>query len=168
MEQNNTFVDKIKQSSIQDFIKGVRGYAGEITMDVDAEHIQEVIAFLKDQHGYIYLADISGIDHYTDELRFEVSYNLVNLEARTRLRVSCRVDEEKPEIDSITSIFKAADWFEREVFDMMGITFANHPDMRRMYMPEDYEFFPLRKEFPLLGIPGSIPLPEKDPPKAYN
>ncbi len=168
MEQKSTFVDTIKQSNIQEFILGVRGYAGEITIDVHSDKILDVITYLKNEHGYTYLADISGIDHYSDEHRFEISYNLINIESKTRLRVSCRVEEEKPHVESITSLYTAADWFEREVFDMVGIIFDNHPDLRRMYMPEDYQYYPLRKEFPLLGIPGSITLPEKDPPKEYN
>ena len=133
-----------------------------------AERIKAVLQLLKQEYGFNYLADITGSDNYSDELRFEVSYNICNLEGRQRLRVSCRVEEDNPEVDSVVSLWTAADWFEREVFDMIGVTFKDHPDLRRMYMPEDFKWFPLRKEFPLLGIPGSISLPEKDPPKPYN
>ena len=168
MKNRDTFLASLKKSKIQDFILGERSYANELTIEVAADKIFEVLAFLKEAHEFSYLADITAIDHYEDTQRFEVSYNLVNLKGKQRLRVSCRVEEERPEIESVVPIWPSADWFEREAFDMVGIQFTNHPDLRRMYMPEDYPYFPLRKEFPLLGIPGSIPLPEKDPPKQYN
>lgn len=165
---DNTFLDTIKSSTIQDFIVEVRGYADEMTIEVKAEHIVEVLNTFKTQFHFNYLSDITGSDHYTDELRFEVAYNIVNLEGKHRLRVCCRVEEESPLVDTVVGLWSSANWFEREVYDMYGIKFNGHPDLRRMFMPEDYEYFPLRKEFPLLGIPGSIELPEKDPPKQYK
>ena len=164
----SNFLETIQTESLQDFIIEVRGHAGEMTIEVKAENIFEVCKTLKEKYGFNYLADMTGSDMYTDEGRFEVSYNIVSMAHSQRLRVSCRVEEDDPSVDSITEVWKAADWFEREVYDMLGITFTNHPDLRRMYMPEDYEWFPLRKEFPQLGIPGSIQLPEKDPPKEYK
>lgn len=164
----SNFLDTIKSSSIQDYIVDVRSYANEMTIEVKAETIYEVLKTMKEKFGFNYLADITASDNYTDELRFEVSYNIVNLEGKQRLRIACRVEEDNPEVDSAVTIWKSADWFEREAFDMIGIKFRNHPDLRRMYMPEDYDWFPLRKEFPLLGIPGSMVLPEKDPPKEYR
>ncbi|RMG61727.1 MAG: NADH-quinone oxidoreductase subunit C [Bacteroidetes bacterium] len=164
----STFLEKIQQDSIQEYIIDVRSYAGEMTLEVQAAHLFEVMQTLKNTFGFNYLSDITGSDHYTDEGRFEVSYNLVSMAHKQRLRVCCRVEEDKPEVESMVSLWKAANWYEREAFDMFGIRFLNHPDLRRMYMPEDYEWFPLRKEFPQLGIPGSIPLPEKDPPKEYK
>ncbi|MEM7656146.1 MAG: NADH-quinone oxidoreductase subunit C [Bacteroidota bacterium] len=164
----SNFLEKLQQESLQDFIVEVRGHAGEMTIEVKSEHIHQVLQTLKNEYGFNYLADISGSDMYTDEGRFEVAYNIVSIPHQQRLRVSCRVEEDTPAVDSVVDVWSAADWFEREVFDMIGITFNNHPDLRRMFMPEDYEWHPLRKEFPLLGIPGSIPLPEKDPPKQYK
>ncbi|MEM6800292.1 MAG: NADH-quinone oxidoreductase subunit C [Bacteroidota bacterium] len=164
----NTFLDTIKSSSFQDYIIEVRGYANEITVEVDATKIVEILKVLRDQFGFNYLSDMTGTDNYEDGKRYEVSYNLVNLEGRQRMRVSCRVEEDDPSVDSVISVWESADWYEREIWDMLGIKFNNHPDLRRMFMPEDYQWHPLRKEFPLLGIPGSIPLPEKDPPKEYK
>lgn len=161
-------LETIRQSSIQDFIVEVRGHAGEMTIEVKAEHIFTVLKTFKDEFGFNYLSDITGSDHYTDEGRFEVAYNIVSMAHQQRLRVCCRVEEATPAVDSVVSLWESADWYEREVYDMVGVTFNNHPDLRRIYMPEDFEWYPLRKEFPLLGIPGSIPLPEKDPPKPYK
>ncbi|MDX1547744.1 MAG: NADH-quinone oxidoreductase subunit C [Rhodothermales bacterium] len=138
-------------------------YAGEDTVFVEPAQIRDVCRFLKDEQGFTYLVDIGGVDRFTEEDRFEVFYNLINLEGRKRLRIKVRVDEEALRVPSIVPVFRSADWNEREVYDMLGIVFDGHPDLRRMYMPEDFEYFPQRKEFPLLGIPGSLPLPPQTP-----
>ncbi len=143
-------------------------YAGELTLTVRAEDLLAVLRTLKEQYGFDYFSDMYSIDHFRDEWRFEVGYNLMNLAQRKRVRVKTFVQEDQPELDSAIDIWPAANWNEREVYDMMGIRFRGHPDLRRMFMPEDFEYFPLRKEFPLIGIPGSIQMPEKDPPKPYR
>lgn len=153
---------------IQDWVTGVTQYAGETTIEVKATAIVQVCQILKEKFGFNYLADITGIDYYTDELRFGVAYNLVNLNDKKRLRILVRVDEHEPTVHSIVKVWDSANWFEREAWDMYGIRFSGHPDMRRIYMPEDFEYFPLRKEFPLIGIPGSIQLPTPDGPKEYK
>lgn len=137
-------------------------YVGELTLDVAAENVLQVCQVLKDEFGFNYFSDLGTVDHFEDEMRFEVFYNLFNLELNRRIRVRVRLPEENPEVESVTRIWPAADWHEREAWDMMGIKFRNHPDLRRMFMPEDFEYFPHRKEFPLIGIPGSLSLPEKD------
>lgn len=162
------FLEKIQASSIHSHIIGVEGYAGEMTILVKPTSIPEVIRFLKEQEGFSYLVDITGSDHYTDEGRFEVAYNLANVGTKQRLRVATRVGEENPSVPTITNLFTSAAWREREAYDMVGVAFEGHEDLRRIFMPEDYDWYPLRKEFPLLGIPGSIALPEKDPPKPYK
>ena len=96
-------------------------------------------------------------------MRFEVFYNLVSIQGRKRIRLQVRVDEEDLVVPSVTGVYRAANWNEREVYDMMGIRFDGHPDLRRMFMPEDFEYYPQRKEFPLLGVPGSLPLPPRVP-----
>ncbi|MBN2732103.1 MAG: NADH-quinone oxidoreductase subunit C [Balneolaceae bacterium] len=122
-----------------------------------------VCQYLKKEHHFIYLADVFGTDRFTSEDRFELVYNLVSMRDQQRIFVKAWLPEENPEIESVTGIWESANWFERQTYDMFGIRFTNHPDMRRIYMPEDFEYFPMRKEFPLLGIPGSIDLPSTTP-----
>ena len=119
--------------------------------------------WLRDQQGFAYLVDLGGVDRFTEEGRFEVFYNLVNIEAGKRLRLKVRADEDDLHVPSVTPLFGSANWNERECYDMIGVVFDGHPDLRRMYMPEDFAYYPQRKEFPLLGIPGSLPLPPQTP-----
>lgn len=137
--------------------------SGDTFVRIKPEANVEICRYLKDEHHYIYLCDVFGTDRFTSEDRFEVVYNLVSLRDQQRLFVKAWLPEENPEIESLTSIWESANWFERQTYDMFGVRFTNHPDMRRIYMPEDFEYFPLRKEFPLLGIPGSIDLPSTTP-----
>ena len=138
-------------------------YAGEHTVFIETARIEQVCRYLKDTLGFSYLADLGGVDRFTEEARFEVYYNLVNVVRKRRIRLKVRVEEDVASVPSVTGVFKAADWNERECFDMLGITFTGHDDLRRMYMPEDFAYHPQRKEFPLLGIPGSLPLPPQTP-----
>lgn len=146
-----------------DAVGDVNEYAGEQTVFVAKEKIEEVCRYLREEQQFAYLSDIGGVDRFTDDDRFEVFYNLVSFEKRKRIRLKIRVDEEDLTAPSVTSVYRAANWNEREVYDMLGIRFAGHPDLRRMYMPEDFEYHPQRKEFPQLGIPGSLPLPPQTP-----
>ncbi len=146
----------------------VRVYANEHTVIISRNKIVQVISFLKDEKGFDFLADLGGADRFIDGERFEVFYNLVSTSERKRLRIKAYVDEVNPSVDSITGIFKSAAWNEREAYDMYGIIFEGNEDLRRMFLPEDFEFFPQRKEFPLLGIPGSLPLPPLTPEGPLN
>lgn len=137
--------------------------SGDTFVRVKPDNLVEICKYLKDEHNFIYLSDIFGVDLFTSEKRFEVLYNMVSLKDQIRLFLKISLEEREPEVESVTSVWKSANWYEREVFDMFGIRFNNHPDMRRIYMPEDYDYYPLRKEFPLLGIPGSIELPSTTP-----
>lgn len=155
-------------STLQPRVLSVTQFAGEVSLHVQPDQLFGVLKELKEVHGFDYLADIGTIDHYSDQARFEVFYNLTNLEAYLRIRVKCRVEEDMPVLPSVVGLWPGAAWHEREAFDMMGIRFHGNEDLRRMFMPEDFQFFPHRKEFPLIGIPGSIEVPEKDPPKGYR
>ena len=146
-----------------DDVLDVEVYAGEYTVRLGKAVIVEAGRFLKDELGFTYLADLGGLDRFTEEDRYEVFYNLVNLTSRKRIRIKVRVDEDDLTVPSVTDVWRAANWNEREAYDMLGIRFEGHPDLRRMYLPEDFEYYPQRKEFPLLGIPGSLPLPPQTP-----
>lgn len=130
---------------------------------VEAKNIIDILKFSKEKHHFIFLCDMIGTDRYTSDERFELLYNIMNLRTQDRIFIKIRLEEENPVVNSATSIWTSAGWFEREAYDMYGIRFEGHPDHRRMFMPEDFEYFPLRKEFPLLGIPGSIELPNTTP-----
>lgn len=141
----------------------VTEHVGDVFVLVSRDAIIPVLTRLKETHRFIYLADLFGVDRFTTDDRFEVVYNLVSLATSTRLFVRARVPESDPVLPTACGIWSGANWNEREVYDMFGIRFDGHPDPRRIFMPEDFEYFPLRKEFPLLGIPGSIELPNTTP-----
>ena len=151
------------RASFGSVIMGVEVYAGEHTIFVEKEHIVHVCRYLKEELGFTYLVDLAGVDRFTEEGRFEIFYNIVNIEAGRRLRLKVRVEEDDLRAPSVMGLYKAADWNERECYDMLGVRFDGHEDLRRMYMPEDFAYHPQRKEFPLLGIPGSLPLPPQTP-----
>ena len=133
-------------------------FRGEVTLTVaDAEKIAEVCAFAKKDLGFDYLVDISSVDNYGEDPRWTIVYELYGYGHRCHLRLKTEVSEEKSELPTVTSIWKTADWHEREIYDMMGIRFREHPDLRRILMWDGYPYFPLRKDFPLAGKPSEMP-----------
>lgn len=155
-------VDGLSENYTDSFIE-VYQSTGDTVIRVEVDAIVDICRYLKNEQHFIYLTDVFGIDRFTSEERFEVVYNLISLRNRERLFVKVRLPEEEPVLESVADIWKSASWMEREVYDMFGIRFTNHPDFRRIYMPEDFDYYPMRKEFPLLGIPGSIELPNTTP-----
>ena len=135
----------------------------ELTIKFDKKNIVEICSFLKSdtELEFNFCSDITAIDWAIRKNRFTVVYNIFSMKHNFRLRLKADVDEAECKIDSVSSVWHAANWQERETYDMYGIKFNNHPDLRRMYMPEEFEYHPLRKDFPLMGIPGSLPLPKK-------
>jgi NADH-quinone oxidoreductase subunit C len=123
----------------------------ELTLEIDPQRIVDVCRFLKDHQQYVRMSTVTGVDRYPAEPRFEVVYHLHSVERNERLRLKCRLAGANPEIDSVTVVWRAANWFEREVFDLFGISFRNHPDLRRIMLTEDFEGHPLRKDFPITG-----------------
>jgi NADH-quinone oxidoreductase subunit C len=133
-------------------------FRGEISLKIaDAEQIFEVCNFAKRQLGFDYLVDISSIDNYGEDPRWTVVYHLRGVASGEELRLKTDVSEEKSELPSVLPVWRTANWHEREIYDMMGIRFSGHPDLRRILMWEGYPFHPLRKDFPLAGKPSDLP-----------
>lgn len=133
-------------------------FRGEMTIKVsDAERIAEVCDFAKKSLGFNMLLDISSIDNYGDDPRWTVVYELYHMEQKAHLRLKTDISEEKSELPTIVGVWRTADWHEREIYDMMGIRFRGHPDLRRILMWDGYPYFPLRKDFPLAGKPSDLP-----------
>lgn len=139
-------------------------YRGDLSVKFDKSNVTEVCRFLKEDPDLEFrlCEDVTAVDWAKRKNRFTVVYHIFSLNHNFRLRLKADVDESDCTIDTVSSVWKTADWHERETYDMFGIKFNYHPDLRRMYMPEDFEYYPLRKDFPLMGIPGSLPLPKKD------
>lgn len=141
-----------------DLISAPLEFRGEMTVRVtDAERIAEVCAFAKASLAFYYLVDISSVDNYGSDPRWTVVYELYGYGHRCHLRLKTDVSEEKSELPTVTTVWRGADWHEREIYDMMGIRFRGHPDLRRILMWEGYPYFPLRKDFPLAGKPTELP-----------
>jgi NADH-quinone oxidoreductase subunit C len=132
-------------------------FRGETTFVILAADLREVAKFCRDELAFDYLLDITSVDNFGEEPRFEIVYELYSMAIGTHLRLKLRVSEEQGEVPTISDIWPTANWHEREIYDMMGIKFAGHPDLRRILMWEGYPYFPLRKEFPLEGLPSNMP-----------
>jgi NADH-quinone oxidoreductase subunit C len=124
---------------------------GETTLIADAAQIVALCQYLREKENYLRLSAVTAVDWHPAEPRFEVVYHLHSLEPYRRLRIKCKVGGEKPTIDSVISVWRGADWYEREIWDMFGIHVANHPDLERILMPTDWEGHPLRKDYPVHG-----------------
>jgi len=151
------FAQKIK-TQFGDLISEPSEFRGEITLKIsEAERVADVCAFAKKELGFDYLVDVSSIDNYGDDPRWTLVYHLYGYGHRAHLRLKTDVSEEKSELPTVTNIWRTADWHEREIYDMMGIRFRGHPDLRRILMWDGYPYFPLRKDFPLAGKPTNLP-----------
>jgi NADH-quinone oxidoreductase subunit C len=144
-------------------IESVEEFRNELTLVIKKEYLLQVAQVLHDDAELRFdsLRDVCGAERFSPGDRFEVIYNLYSIQNKFRLRLKVHLPENDLHIPTVSSIWTAANFAERETYDMYGIIFDGHPDMRRIYMPEEFEYHPLRKDFPLMGIPGSIPLPRK-------
>jgi NADH-quinone oxidoreductase subunit C len=123
----------------------------ELTLEIASAKIASVCGFLKYDQKFIRLSSVTAVDLYPAEPRFEVVYHLHSIERNERLRLKCRLRGDDPQIESLTPVWRSANWYEREVFDLFGIQFTGHPDLRRIMMPDDWEGYPLRKDYPITG-----------------
>ncbi len=141
------------ETQLGDAINAAIVVNGELTLEARRAEIVKVISFLRDDPicKFSSLIDICGVDYPSRERRFDVVYHMLSMAHNTRIRIKVTTDETVP-VHSITSLFPNADWYEREAFDMYGILFENHPDLRRILTDYGFEGFPLRKDFPLSGF----------------
>ena len=145
-------VDRVKQK-FPESILDISTFRGETTVYLRAEDILPICRFLHDDHdlAFDYLVDLCGVDYYPREPRFQVVYHLGSMKTKLRLRLKVSLPGESPRVSSVFPVWKAADWLEREAFDMYGITFHGHPDLRRILLTPEWEGYPLRKDYPLRG-----------------
>ena len=136
-----------------DAVQAVKFDREEMTIVVDRSALREACALLKEDPAcsFNFLSDITCVDWYPAEPRFEVIYHLLSIPKKERVRLKVRLNGDSPVIDSLTSLWPGANYFEREVFDLFGVRFTGHPYLRRIMMPEDWEGHPLRKDYPVEG-----------------
>jgi NADH-quinone oxidoreductase subunit C len=146
------------KSEFGDLISEPAEFRGEVTVTLaDAERVAEVCRFAKRDLGCDLLLDLTSVDNYGEEPRWVVVYELYGLGHRAHLRLKTMVSEERSELPTVTGVWRTANWHEREIYDMMGLRFRGHPDLRRILMWEGYPYHPLRKDFPLAGKPTELP-----------
>jgi NADH-quinone oxidoreductase subunit C len=134
------------------------------TLLVNPERVRDTLGFLREK-GYGFLASVHGVDYYPEEPRLGVHYELLDMDSVDRVTVKLRVHTEQPEVDSVVDMWATADHQEREVYDMFGVVFRGHPDLRRILMPEDYEGHPQRRDFPMGGEPVIFTYNERKIPR---
>jgi NADH-quinone oxidoreductase subunit C len=153
VESMHPLAEQIQTRFPEGFVQAVE-WRGDIAVTVNREHLHKICWYLRDdpQMDFDYIVHVSSVDWPDDEERFEVVYEVYSVRHRNRIRIKTRVPEHDCIVDSLMDICLGADFMEREVFDMMGIRFRNHKDLRRILMPDDYtEGWPLRKDFPVQG-----------------
>lgn len=142
----------------------------EATLEVRPGRVHDVLAYLRDEdeEPWPLLMSVHGCDYLPDEPRLGVHYQLLSMERCDRLAVKTRLGVAEPQLPSVVDLFPGADFQEREVYDMFGVVFEGHPDLRRILMPEDYEGHPLRRDFPMGGEPVLFTFNEKKLPRWYD
>jgi len=145
------FVERLKEEKAE-WVGEVTDAHGEVTVIVPREDIVDVCWVLKMKHGFDMLADLCGGDRGPEEdPRFEVNYHLFSTTHHNRLRLKVLLTEDDPHVSTVTTVWKTANWHERETFDLVGVVFDHHPDLRRILLPSDFDGHALRKDYPLRG-----------------
>ena len=148
---------KLKQQ-FEEVVSEAAEFRGELTLEVsDASQIAEVCRFAKEAMGFDFLVDLTTIDNDDNAPRWTAVYHMYGYGHGCHLRLKTSVSEEAAEFPTGSAVWRTANWHEREAYDMMGIRFAGHPDLRRILMWEGYPYYPLRKDFPLAGKPSEVP-----------
>lgn len=135
----------------QNAVQGAKFDLDELSIYVAREFLRQACEHLKAAGHVDFLSDLTCADYYPREPRFEMAYHLLSIQRKQRLRLKVRLDGGDPVLESITSVWPTANFFEREVFDLFGVRFLGHPDLRRIMMPEDWEGHPLRRDYPVEG-----------------
>jgi NADH-quinone oxidoreductase subunit C len=146
-EQNE--LSQVLVAALGDAVIEVTGFRGEVTLIVPRERVLEVLSHLRDVQQFDMLADETCVDYYPREPRFGILYQLYSIKRNLRVRVKVMLSEYDASVPSAVSIYRNANWLEREVYDLFGINFEGHPDQRRILLPPDWEGHPLRKEVPV-------------------
>jgi NADH-quinone oxidoreductase subunit C len=147
-----TGLELLAQELPDDAVVGTEHFRGKAALHVRPDAIRPTLAFLRGK-GFGFLASVHGLDYYPHEPRLGVQYELLDMSALDRITVKLRVPVDAPEVESVTEDWPTADHQEREVYDMFGVIFRGHHDLRRILMPEDYEGHPQRRDFPMGGEP---------------
>jgi NADH-quinone oxidoreductase subunit C len=132
-------------------VQGGKFDHGEVTLEIAPARIVSVCGYLKYDQKFVRLSSVTAVDRHPAEPRFEVVYHLLSVERNLRVRLKCRLPGTDPAIETVTTVWRSANWYEREVFDLFGIRFTGHPDLSRIMLPEDWEGHPLRKDYPVTG-----------------
>ena len=149
-------VEKI-ETRFQNNILLKNSFRDELSLTVTKDSLIEIMTFCKNDLGFDYLVDLTAVDNLGTNPRYEVVYELYSYSDSCHLRIKVGVDESEREVSSVVDLWPTANWHEREAFDMIGVTFSDHPDMRRILMWEGYPYYPLRKDFPLAGKTSDMP-----------
>jgi NADH-quinone oxidoreductase subunit C len=160
----------VREKVAPDAVVGTSYFREQACLEVAPGSVRDVLEFLKTDadHAYNFLCSVHGCDYLPEAPRLGVHYELMNMRRVERLRVKTRVDVDAAVVPSVVELFPTADFQEREVYDMFGVEFEGHPDMRRILMPEDYEGFPQRRDFPLGGEPVMFTHNEPEGPGWYE
>ncbi len=161
---------RVRDSLGEDAVVATDFHRGQATLAVDPPRINDVLRRLRyeDDEPYDFLASVHGCDYLPDEPRLGVHYQLLSMERRDRLNVKLRVSADEPHVPTVVDLWPTANFQEREVYDMFGVVFDGHPDMRRILMPEDYEGHPQRRDYPMGGEPVIYTFNEHELPRWYD
>jgi NADH-quinone oxidoreductase subunit C len=161
---------RVREGVAGDAVAGTSYFREEATLEVAPESVHDVLAYLRerDEEPWPLMMSLHGCDYLPDEPRLGVHYQLLSMERTDRLNVKTRIGVEDPRLRSVVDLYPTADFHEREVYDMFGVVFDGHPDLRRILMPEDYEGFPQRRDFPMGGEPVLFTFNEHKYPRWYE
>jgi len=152
MDQALKELGKYVQDTLGDAVTGITMHLGELSIEINRDDVLKIIKFLCDDVNcqFLTLLDVCGVDYPEDDERFEIVYHMLSMTHNNRIRIKLRTDEDTP-VASVTSLFSSANWWEREIWDLFGVAFIDHPDLRRILTDYGFEGHPLRKDFPLTG-----------------